>query len=97
MVMLSNEQLKNLKDFLRKLGYTKEELVQLENLKNILKPHYTKDEMVSFGIESHFETSEKDWIEISKKSWRELIQYLASKPLSQLKHGLSRYRLRTSK
>ena len=45
---LTELQLENLKNFLRKLNYKKEELVQLENLYDILKPHYTKEELVSF-------------------------------------------------
>ena len=85
MVMLSNEQLKNLKDLLRKLGYTKEELGQLENLKNILTPHYTKEELVSFGIESHFKTLEEDWIEISKKSWHKIIRFLINR-IDEISH-----------
>lgn len=70
------KQLRNLENFLRKLDYKKEELVHLENLKNILKPEYKEDELVSFDIESFFETLEEDWIKISEKSWKELFQYL---------------------
>jgi small GTP-binding protein len=82
---LTNKQVKNLKDLLRKLGYSKEELGQLENLKNILKPHYTKEELFSFGIESYFEPLEEEWIRVSKKSWHEIIRFLIDR-IDEISH-----------
>ena len=86
---LTELQLENLKSFLRKLNYTKEELIQLENLYNILKPHYTKEELVSFGIESSFKTRSieiEDWFNSSKKSWGELFQYLINR-IDEISYG----------
>jgi len=76
---LTNMQLKNLRDFLKKLGYTKEELVQLENLYDILKPNYTKDELISFRIRSHFEKLKEEMIDPSEISWRDLFHYLINR------------------
>jgi len=74
---LTKKQIKTLKDLLRKLDYSKQELSQLKNLRNIFKSHYTKEELDAFGIESFFKPLvEEEWIEISKSSWHDLIQFL---------------------
>lgn len=76
---VNNMQLKNLRDFLKKLGYTKEELVQLDNLYDILKPNYTKEELISFGIRSHFKKLKEEMIDPSETSWRDLFHYLINR------------------
>lgn len=76
---ITNKQIKNLKDLLRKLDYNKEELGQLENLKTILLPNYTNEEIASLEIESYFESLEQEWIEISEKSWHQIIRFLINR------------------
>jgi small GTP-binding protein len=76
---LTNKQIKILKDLLRKLDYTKEELGQLENLRNILKPHYTKEELDTFGIKDYFKKLDEEWIEVSKSSWHNIIRFFINR------------------